>query len=209
MREAMRRIWAQFEGQDNTQTVLEQKAQSLAKLLIAIANHSVTAFIESADQANPGPTISEEDKVSLSLEFLYIGIHCADRMASSSLTDEKKAPFFNTLIQAVLLQLCDMFSESASSKEDISTLLQEQYNERTNYYCQFHFSLNEAVSIDSEDLAWVFGEAVTAMLGSDEIAVIKRLSEGMRTAMKALQLEDLFNGTIISTAAAGESNEIH
>jgi hypothetical protein len=184
-------IWRQFQGKENTNDVLSEKAMALSTPLVLVAKENTNELLsEIGKQSNI--KFKDDFGGELVLEMTFFFLHIIDRVAYKYIGPEKRSIFISTLLAEVLRCYSNPYP-GKTAPEGYSDMIMSMYNERQKEYWKHEKWFPEEKEGTKDTLFWEFAKNFTDICRLNmNVAVMMTIQSYTFSSIKAFNLPGLF-----------------
>jgi hypothetical protein len=131
------------------------------------------------------------------LEFQFLFLHITDRIALSTMGDEKRSQFMDSLIENINQNTVDnAYNQTSSSKnprlKEILSGYFDRLNQRNVQYANFKKLFLDSKESPSGTLFWEFGKILSCVVtGSENIFIVEASNKYGYEVLKTINLKEI------------------
>lgn len=188
---AEKKIWGQFQGKEDTNDVLFEKAKALTMPLVIVVKENTNELLLEISK-HLHIKFKDDFGGELVIEMMFFFLHLIDRVAFKFLGQDKRDAFVNALFEEAL----NFYSRPHPDKvapDGFSGMFVTMFNERQKEYWKYKKWFPEENERTKDTLFWEFGKKFAHICGL-KMNVIPILLIQFYTfnSIKAFKLPELF-----------------
>lgn len=187
-------LWIEFLNKENTEKILNKKANTLAPILIQKAALSFKVLEEGIQE------MELEEKITgrlsnLWLEFIIFYTHLVDKTSSQYLSEQARDVVLDSLNKDIIKLLSEGLREEYSLS-DFKDHFIDKYNARQFEYAEYSKLLPQEEESPKDTLFWEFGKRTSKIIQGTEkdVRIILLVQTVAVDVFVDMQLDQLITG---------------
>ncbi|GEM_PF-5726194 len=168
LEDAVVHMWDKYHGQENTETVLIQKAKELAWAINMVACKLPSIFESKLSLHMNSPAFTDDDLFEINHQLLLVILHWVEKISALQLGDLSPV-FFESLFRQTTLQYCEGLYKK-EDVEDIIARITEDYRSEICVWCRGReFMLSDDVLFGGTESTHVIQAQIKDLIASGDL----------------------------------------
>lgn len=189
-REIIQLNWERFDGVDNSDKNLLEKANKLAPIIFTQGGQLGNEL----DSANPsGEKLKDNIYCDVCYEFTLLFLHMIDVMSFRELGPQKRKIFMGAVVEGVTEYLYESVHDN-EEKNALKNRFFNDYNNRQAEYSKYDNWVAEKGEREEGTLLWEFGRKISMIIGcKNDANIIMYIGARVIETIGLFNLKKLFN----------------